>query len=67
MKGFESCEWRENEMRKTVLIKICLVLVSIGVLSGCSMKSEIRQKEPKGENASTDMNVLNDNSDIKDE
>ncbi len=54
-------------MRKTVLIKICLVLVSIGVLSGCSMKSEIRQKEPKGENASTDMNVLNDNSDIKDE
>lgn len=54
-------------MRKTVLIKICLVLVSIGVLSGCSMKSEIRKKEPKDENASTDMNVLNDKSDMKDE
>lgn len=54
-------------MRKTVLIKICLVLVLIGVLSGCSMKSEIRKKEPKDENASTDMNVLNDKSDMKDE
>lgn len=73
MKGFESCEWRENEMRKTGLIKICLVLVSIGVLSGCSMKSEIRRTEPKDENAntdindSTDANDLNDKSDIKDE
>lgn len=54
-------------MRKTVLIKICLIFVSIGVLSGCSMKSEIRKKEPKGENASTDMNDLTDKSDIKDE
>ena len=31
------------------------------------MKSEIRKKEPKDENASTDMNVLNDKSDMKDE
>lgn len=54
-------------MRKTVLIRICLVLVSIGVLSGCSIKSEIRKKEPKDENASTEMNDLNDRSDIKDE
>ncbi len=54
-------------MRKTVLIRICLVLVLIGVLSGCSMKSEIRKKEPKDENASTDINDLNDKSDMKDE
>lgn len=54
-------------MRKTVLIKICLVLVSIGVLSGCSMKSEIRKKESKGENASADKIVLNEKADIKDE
>ena len=54
-------------MRKTVLIRICLVLVLIGVLSGCSIKSEIRKKEPKDENASTEMNDLNDRSDIKEE
>ena len=57
----------ENEMGKTVLIRICLVLISICILSGCSIKSEIRKKEPKSENANTDISVLNDKSDIKDE
>lgn len=54
-------------MRKTVLTRICLVLISICMLSGCSTKSEIRKKEPESENANTDMSVLNDKSDIKDE
>lgn len=54
-------------MRKTVLIRICLFFVLAGVLSGCSMKSEIRKKEPKDENASTEINDLNDRTDIKDE
>lgn len=54
-------------MRKTVLIRICLGLVLVGVLSGCSMKSEIRKKEPKAENVGTDMNDINEKADIKDE
>lgn len=54
-------------MRKMVLIRICLGLVLVGVLSGCSMKSEIRKKEPKDENAGIEINDLNDRTDIKDE